>query len=603
MTSNTPTPPPLLGAYAATRCPRRTHNDFDKTIPRLLGEIDVSPEVQGRIDAGIAFETSVRAQIAADLAEQCLDLTDRELFGSAAVAATVAAMNDGVLVILGGQLPDDVESGRRGRPDALVRFGPAPTVGSGDRATYLPVDIKSHKVLADARGTAPPARISSMQRPSLADSELHNSITGRKHERDALQLAHYWRMLQACGRAPLITAVGGIIGTDDLAIGPVVLWHDLELAVYKTYSRSSDEGHTLRTAMSRYDHEFEFRSDIAAVARERTGRVNGPLPLVAPVRVRECDDCPWFDYCMSELGDDDASARIGRLSAREWLALRKIGYQSVAQVADLNLDVIAGRSQFDEFDNGQLTGNVATTQTLLDQYLPEVSHLQNARVRLRDAVITAQMVLDGTHLRRLTSGPVEIPRADVEIDFDIENDRSARVYLWGIFVTDHVTGESGFDHTTSWEELDAESEARLAARFWLRLNAIVDAARNAGKSVRIYHYSTPEPNNLLRIATDGLDPDLPSVHEVSTLIDDAFVDMYPIMRENYFGRDGLGLKVAASRGAGFSWRDEDPGGLQSITWLEQVRAGESQLKQRVLEYNEDDVRATLALRTWLDRQA
>ena len=43
------------------------------------------------------------------------------------------------------------------------------------------------------------------------------------------------------------------------------------------------------------------------------------------------------------------------------------------------------------------------------------------------------------------------------------------------------------------------------------------------------------------------------------MIEETFTDMYPIMRANFFGRDGLGLKVVATRGAGFAWRDEDPG--------------------------------------------
>ncbi|MGA9147245.1 MAG: ribonuclease H-like domain-containing protein, partial [Candidatus Nanopelagicales bacterium] len=111
--------------------------------------------------------------------------------------------------------------------------------------------------------------------------------------------------------------------------------------------------------------------------------------------------------------------------------------------------------------------------------------------------------------------------------------------------------------------------------------------------------STPEPSNLCRIAQEALNPDLPDPEQVDALITETFVDLYPIMRANFFSRDGLGLKVVATRGAGFAWRDEDPGGLQSITWLEQVRAGDSHVKQRVLEYNEDDVRATLALRNWL----
>lgn len=597
MTVSQALPPPPLGAYAATRCPRRTHNDLDQTIPRGDVQEVVSPEVQGRIDAGIAFDAAMREQIAVQVGDECVDLTQEHPIGEAAIAATQAAMAAGVRVILGGQLPDDIDGGRRGRPDALVRYDDA---ASATHATYLPVDIKSHKVLADSRGTAPAATVSPLHTLSFTNADTVAELTWRKHERDALGLAHYWRMLQACRRAPAIPAVGGIIGTDERDDGPVVLWHNLELALYKTYSRSRVEGFALRTALERYDHEFEFRSDIAAVARERVGLVSDPLPLVVPIRVRECNDCPWHDYCMAELGDHDASARIGRLSAREWLTLRDLGYRTVEQIATLDLDVINARLGSDP--QSLESPDADETSALLREYLPEVSHLQNALRRLRDCVIAAQMVVEGTHLRRLTSGAVEIPRADVEIDFDIENDRDARVYLWGIFVTDHVTGEAGFEDVTSWEELDAESEAMLALTFWQRLMSIVQTARAEGKSVRIYHYSTPEPSNLQRIASQRVIDGLPPLEDVNALIEETFVDMYPIMRANYFGREGLGLKIAATRGAGFSWRDEDPGGLQSITWLEQVRAGQDHLKQRVLEYNEDDVLATLALREWLSTE-
>ena len=55
---------------------------------------------------------------------------------------------------------------------------------------------------------------------------------------------------------------------------------------------------------------------------------------------------------------------------------------------------------------------------------------------------------------------------------------------------------------------------------------------------------------------------------------------------------------------GFDWRDEDPGGLQSQLWLIEARqtsvdetrdAG----RARILTYNEDDVRATAAIRNGL----
>jgi predicted RecB family nuclease len=84
-----------------------------------------------------------------------------------------------------------------------------------------------------------------------------------------------------------------------------------------------------------------------------------------------------------------------------------------------------------------------------------------------------------------------------------------------------------------------------------------------------------------------------------------FVDLFGIVRKHFFGTSGLGLKVVATRGAGFAWRDADPGGLNSLQWFADAispTAGEpdrASARRRILEYNEDDVRATAAVRTWL----
>ncbi len=580
-------PPPLLGAYAALRCARRISNDFDSTIATQSGSVEFSPEVQGRIDAGVEFDAAVRERLRELGGNNTVDITERGLFGPNAIAATVQAMQEGALTILGGQLPDDVEGGRVGKPDVLVRF----TQAQAATHTYVPVDIKRHKTLSDSRESSPPALISTLTAPALQDAIAIAAVTTRKQERDAMQLAHYWRMLQSAGWAPAIDAIGGIIGTDELDGDLVIVWRDLEDPIFRTFSRSSADGFALRSAMQRYDHEFLFRSQVAASARQRVGAPTDPEPVVVPVFVKECAECPWHDYCRELLGDADASVQVGRLSTREWLTLRKLGYAQVEQLAALDLETIESAAT--------ATPASQRTQELLAAYLPEVTGIQSPRRRLRDAVMTAQMVQDGTDLRRITRGPIAIPRADVEIDFDIENDRDAHVYLWGMLITDHTDATTHFEHVTSWDELDAASEAAVASEFWSRLTAIIAAARDEGKSVRIYHYSTPEPSNLRRIALEAAHPDLPSLEEVDKLIEETFTDMYPIMRANFFGRDGLGLKVVATRGAGFAWRDEDPGGLQSITWLEQVRAGDHDSKQRILEYNEDDVRATLALRQWL----
>lgn len=58
--------------------------------------------------------------------------------------------------------------------------------------------------------------------------------------------------------------------------------------------------------------------------------------------------------------------------------------------------------------------------------------------------------------------------------------------------------------------------------------------------------------------------------------------------------------------AGFQWRDEDPGGDQSTVWYERAVSHPDQgvreeNRARLLAYNEDDVKATAAIREWLTR--
>ncbi|MGI8417627.1 MAG: ribonuclease H-like domain-containing protein, partial [Nakamurella sp.] len=59
--------------------------------------------------------------------------------------------------------------------------------------------------------------------------------------------------------------------------------------------------------------------------------------------------------------------------------------------------------------------------------------------------------------------------------------------------------------------------------------------------------------------------------------------------------------------AGFQWRDPEPGGENSMAWYRAaLGSGDAdgggpglQTRQRILDYNEDDVRATAAIRRWM----
>ena len=100
--------------------------------------------------------------------------------------------------------------------------------------------------------------------------------------------------------------------------------------------------------------------------------------------------------------------------------------------------------------------------------------------------------------------------------------------------------------------------------------------------------------------------DDPTLAWAAAYAEQHFVDLLEVVQQHWFGVHGLGLKLIAAH-AGFRWRDDDPGGLNSQRWFadavhgpdEETRAA---ARQRVLDYNEDDVRATHALRGWLREQ-
>jgi predicted RecB family nuclease len=61
--------------------------------------------------------------------------------------------------------------------------------------------------------------------------------------------------------------------------------------------------------------------------------------------------------------------------------------------------------------------------------------------------------------------------------------------------------------------------------------------------------------------------------------------------------------------AGFAWRSGDSGGTLAIVKYDQAideergTSGRAAAQEWILEYNEDDVQATAALREWLDGPA
>lgn len=592
------TDPVLLGAYAARSCPVKTQNAFDPTVALRPGPVDEAlPE---RFEGGEQFEDEVFAALRRAPNLRVLDLrgladrhsssggsssSDRlsssDLRSSpdwqGAAAATASAVRDGVDVVLAATLPPDPAGRRIGVAGMLVR-GLDRTDG---RPGYHPVEVKAHKVLERRPSTT---RVSSrvnfsvtaLHRPAPQHAQLLDGARFRvgSREADLVQLAHYWRLLEAAGWSA-DSRRAAVIGTDGPEGEPVLAWVDLDEPLVRTFSRSAAEGWALRSVLQRYDHEHAFRVAVAERARQQTGRPGSDPPrLVAPIVVPECGRCPWWEHCWPQLPDDDIGLRIDKspLDPREIKTLRAAGVVTVTDLAAVDLDA------------------------LLPRYLPEVSHRPGAEPRLRLAQRRSRMLAAGVTLERVGDAPVEVPGAVLEIDLDIETSPDGRVYLWGFGVSDNRDGSRRFVHVSRFADLSAAAEVSLARAALGWLQETVTAV-----PTRVYHYSEYELTKITELAERSGDPLLSWAAGYAR---EHFVDLLPVVQAHFFGVRGLGLKQVATAGAGFRWRDEDPGGLNSQRWFLDAVHGETAAlraaaRTRVLEYNEDDVDATAAVRRWL----
>ena len=556
--------PVLLGGYAAKQCPVRTQIEFHPLIATVAREW--TPEEEARFEAGREFEHVVFEQLRS-LHPDAVSI-EPELRQPEAIARTVAAMDAGAPLILGGWLPDDDAGGRKGKPDILVRLGDG----------YLAADVKNHMTLQPAKRKT--ASVSRLGTP--ADRfEFEGCSPQPKHRfNDGIQLAHYTRMLQACGQhaGP---SVGAIIGTSQPILEPgeephlILVWHDLDEPLYETFSRS--EGKKRRSLLERYDHEHQFRVAVAETALRIVGSPDDPAPLVRPIGQNECEQCPFDQWCQEQMDPEDPSAAItkGRLSAREYLALRRLGIETTAALAVIDPD----------------------DPEFFEAYFAEVSNQSRAEARKKLAIVIrrSQMICEGIELTRHDGVDLKVPSADIEIDFDIENDADNRVYMWGVRIR-HGTDDSTARYLPdfiSWEPLDGDSERELAGKFidWLR--AQCNAATEAGKTITVFHWSNHEIARLKSIL---------GLAEIGDLVNPqtgVFVDLRTVFESNFFSLHGSRLKMVAPIFA-FTWRVDDPSGSGSQLYLAKVHGGDAaeaaDAKRWLLSYNEDDTAATAAIR-------
>jgi predicted RecB family nuclease len=599
---------PLQGGYVAKTCPVKAQNDA--LLP--CEPLPPSLATERRFQRGREFEERILGDLKAAhpnlLAVTGATSADKE-------KATLAAMTQGADLIFGGRLPADHVGRRVGKPDLLVRSS---VDGS---PAYHPVDVKHHRTLEAF--TKAPARCSELAQPTLAAAQLDAAMSARKRRDDLLQLAHYQRMLQACGFAA--DNCGGIIGVE-----AKVTWHDLDAPLWLTPSSTGKKKR--RSTLEIYDFEFDFRLDMIAVANRH---LEDPsvAPLLVPVRIAECPECPWWAHCGPQLeaGTGDVSL-VPKVGWHQWSTHRAHGVRDRAQLAKLDprtaslvadgIDVQAlmaiaqsadprtplleliGRRRPSQAKRLEESG-VHTAADVSALSAGTATYSGSGLASLPVQIDLARAVLGSEPVyRRRGLAALEVPRADVELDLDLENVEEG-VYLWGALVTDRADAGlgAGYKAFVAWERMTPELEVRLYEQLWIWLKDLRLRVHEAGKTFRAFCYNSGvEGGHLRRLsALAG------RRSEVDSFLDgQEWVDLLRVFTSQLITGGGAGLKVVAPL-AGYTWPVKEPGGEESMLLYETAitTADENEKKnaQRwLLDYNRGDVEATLALRTWMDER-
>ena len=184
---------------------------------------------------------------------------------------------------------------------------------------------------------------------------------------------------------------------------------------------------------------------------------------------------------------------------------------------------------------------------------------------------------------------IALPRSSVELFFDIEVDPLRDLtYLHGI--VERRNGDNGTERFVSFfaEDENEQSERDAFAGAFDYLTRKAEAT--------LWYYSKYERTIYRKLQARY--PDVCSAEAIESLFNpqratDLYFDV--VAKAMEWPTNDHSIKTLA-RYLGFEWRDDDPSGAASIEWFDQwSKTREESVKTRILEYNEDDCRATRVL--------
>ena len=300
------------------------------------------------------------------------------------------------------------------------------------------------------------------------------------------------------------------------------------------------------------DFEVSFRAALAEVERLVQG-----VKSSEPVLSSACALCQWYRKCRRWVEATRDPSGLFFVSNQKF-ALKERGLATIEAIAQMEV-------------GNYLDG---------PNKIPRMGKTSLERMKKRAQV----MVAGQPEIRPGYS----FPEANEEIYFDIEDDPTQGLtYFFGLVLKDR----SGRDEFLYFMADGREEEENTVRLFWQFLKDHPDAI--------YYVYSAKERSTLrMLMGRYGLD------EAVFERYAQQECDLYKFVVDySDWPTYSYGIKQIA-RQVGFRWRDTDPSGANSIAWYNEYRKDLSRKEwlERILQYNEDDCRAMIAIKDYFEKR-
>ncbi len=277
-----------------------------------------------------------------------------------------------------------------------------------------------------------------------------------------------------------------------------------------------------------------------------------------PAYSSACKLCHWYSVCLNDLERTDDLTLLPELGrAKRDVMVDEIPTVSALANADAEGFVRGKKTVFPGIGPGSL-----------------IKFQQRARLQKEDDA------------RPILTDAIKLPHAETELFFDIEVDPMRdRCYLHG-FVERRGEENSTEVYTAFFAEDTSDAEEERAFReAWAYIAEKQPCV--------VYYYSKYERTIWRKLQRKY--PSVCSADEIEYLFDPSVsVDLYydVVKKATEWPTRDFSIKTLA-RFLGFDWRDTSPSGAASIEWFDRwIQTGDGEIRQRILDYNEDDCIAT-----------